>query len=225
MKLWKPLTIKCIFVLALLTAFFGWEAKGARAEGTEAGAKAPKNIALLPVENLELLEGCGGDQYVRRQLESVVHIPLNGVTKTACYIDPETARRELASLVNSGRYATKKNRPDYGAIMPALADKLGADLVILLRVRGAYEDFFPDGWGQMIIRAAVDMELWGFDRQAAGTTAAGKKGRLPGVIRETAYGWIYDEYSGKGLYELTEAAVDELLEKSRMRQRVFPVKK
>lgn len=224
MRLWKPLTVKIIFVLMLLTVFSGWWAKGAQAEETGAGAKKPKNIALLPVENLELLAGCGGDQYVSQQLERVVHVPLNGVTKMAAYIDPGTAQRELASLVNSGRYVTKKNRPDYEAIMPALADKLGADLIILLRVRGAYEEIFPDWWGRMIIRAAVDMELLGFDRQAAGTTAAKKKGRPAGVIRETAYGWINDEYYGKGLYELTEEAVDELLEKSRMRQRVFPVK-
>lgn len=224
MKLWKPLTVKIIFVLMLLTVFSGWGAQGAQAEETGAGAKKPKNIALLPVENLELLAECGGDQYIRQQLERVVHVPLNGVTKMAAYIDPGTARRELASLVNSGRYVTKKNRPDYGAIMPALADKLGADLVILLRIRGAYEEFFPDGWGRTIIRAAVDMELLGFDRQEAGAAAAGKKGLPAGVIRQTAYGWINDEYYGRGLYELTEEAVDELLEKSHIRQRVFPVK-
>lgn len=224
MKLWKPLTVKIIFVLALLTVFSGWGAKDAQAGEISDGGKKPKQIALLPVENLELLAECGGDQYIRQQLERVVHIPLNGVTRRASYTDPETARRELASLVNSGRYVTKKNRPDYVAMMPALADKLGADLVILLRVRGAYEEIFPDWWGRMIIRAAVDMELLGFDRQAAGTAAAGKKGLPAGVIRETAYGWINDEYYGRGLYELTEEAVDELLEKSNMRQRVFPVK-
>lgn len=225
MKLWKTLTVKFIFVLTLLAIFSSLGAKGAQAEEAGAGAKKPKNIALLPVENLALLEECGGDQYVRQQLERVVHIPLNGVTQTVSYTDPETARREFASLVNSGRYVTKKNRPDYGAIMPALADKLGADLIIFLRVRGAYEELFPDGWGRTIIRAAVAMELWGFDRQEAGTAAAGKKGLPAGVIRETAYGGIFDEYYGRGLYELTEEAVDELLEKSRMRQRIFPVKK
>lgn len=225
MKLWKPLTVKIIFVLALLTVFSGWGPKVAQAEEPGAGAKKPKNIALLPVENLGLLADCGGDQYVIQQLKRIVHVPLNGVTKMAAYIDPGTARRELASLVNSGRYVTKKNRPDYGAIMPALADKLEADLVILLRVRGAYEEFFPDGWGRTIIRAAVDMELLGFDRQEAGAVAAGNKGLPAGVIRQTAYGWINDEYYGRGLHELTEEAVDELLEKSHMRQRVFPVKK
>ncbi len=68
------------------------------------------------------------------------------------------------------------------------------------------------------------MELLGFDRQEAGAAAAGKKGLPAGVIRQTAYGWINDEYYGRGLYELTEEAVDELLEKSHIRQRVFPVK-
>lgn len=88
--------------------FFRLGAQGAQAEETGIGAKKPKNIALLPVENLGLLADCGGDQYVSQQLERVVHVPLNGVTKMAAYIDPETARRELASLVNSGRYVTKK---------------------------------------------------------------------------------------------------------------------
>lgn len=224
MTLGKSLRMKIFFVLALLVALSGLTANGAQAEEISEGAKKPKVIALLPVENLELLSECGGDQYVRQQLARVVHVPLNGVTKMVAYVDPETARREFAMLVNSGRYVTKKNRPDYVAIMPALADKLEADLVIFLRVRGAYEALFHDWWGRTIIRAAVDMELLGYDRQEAGTITAGKKKLPAGVIRKTAYDWINDEYYGKGLYELTVDVFDDLLQQSDMRQRIFPVK-
>ena len=222
----KNFSVKILLAISLLMVL-----TVCRTEAAEGPEKTTRVVALLPVENLFLLEDCGGVEVVNAQLSRAMHVPLNGVTKAVTFADRQEAQRELQSLVDSGRYVTKRNRPDYEAIMPVLADRLGADLVIFLRVCSAYETIYHSLWGERVIRAGVDLELMGYDRAEAAAAAdegavPKKKRRLPaGVIRKEATMAISEEYTGRGLYQLTEEALDDLLRKTDLHQRVFPGKK
>ncbi|MDO4204665.1 MAG: hypothetical protein Q4D07_09290 [Selenomonadaceae bacterium] len=225
MKTIKLSSMRILFVFSLVMMMTLCHLNMAQA------AERTKRLALLPVENISMLEDCGGDKYIGQQLERIVHVPLNGVTKAVEYIDIRDSYRELAALVNSGKYVTKRNRPNYAAIMPVLADKLGADLVIFLRVREAHQFIYHDWWGRTRIDAGVELELLGFDRgQVPALVAAGegtkkKKALPPGVIKDSVHRYIHDEYTGQGLYELTVEALDELMAGNEMRERVFPTRK
>lgn len=226
MKTIRLSSMRILFVISLIMTMAIFQLNTA-----QAAEKKTKRLALLPVENISLLESCGGDKYVGQQLERLVHIPLNGVTKAVEYVDARESYEKLASLVNSGKYVTKRNRPDYEAIMPVLADKLDADLVVFLRVRDANEMVYHDWRGRTYIVAEVELELLGFDRAEAEAaavtpeTAGKKKKSLPaGVIRKSVRRDIHEEYMGQGLYELTGEALDVVLMESNMRQRIFPVK-
>lgn len=226
MKTIRLSSMRILFVISLIMTMAIFQLNTA-----QAAEKKTKRLALLPVDNISLLESCGGDKYVDQQLERLVHVPLNGVTKAVEYVDARESYEKLESLVNSGKYVTKRNRPDYEAIMPVLADKLDADLVVFLRVRDANEMVYHDWWGRTYIVAEVELELLGFDRAEAEAAAvtpetAGKKkkSRPAGVIRKWVRRDIHEEYMGQGLYELTGEALDVVLMESNMRQRIFPVK-
>lgn len=231
MKISKNFPGKAICLLTMLLTLVLWQVNEAEAAGDSTAEKRPKIIALLPVENMSLLEGCDGDRYVSEQLGRLIHVPLNGITNSVAYIDSRESRGKLEDLVESGKYVTKKNRPDYAAIMPVLADELGADLVIFLRVRRAHQYIYHDWWGRTCIDAGVELELFGFDRgqvpalAAAGESTKKKKVLPPGVIKDSVRRDIHEEYAGQGLYELTVEAFDWLMAGNEMRERVFPTRK
>ena len=122
-------------------------------------AERPLRVALLP-----LIDRTGGwlnrrtaDELTER-LEEESRLPLNDVMQWVAYVPEGEGEAALDEML---RAAGKKAKLE--TILPELAERLGADLVVCLEVRSCYERRYFRWNGEMGIETVAALTLYGYD--------------------------------------------------------------
>ena len=176
-------------------------------------AAEPLRIALLPVQDETGALDRDDIALLTGRLQQEIHIPLNGTLGIAVYQDPAAAQEALYKVLDAQPLppGKKRRKPDHKAAVQELAKSIDADLVIYLRVC-AYHQWLRHSIEEgIIIEAVVDMRLEAYDA---------RQGRL---VHDTATRYVHEPYSvNNSLQALSADALDELLERAKLRQAIYP---
>ena len=173
-----------------------------------ASEKTPLRVAVLPV-----YDGTGsmtdeGLEQLQDRVMRELYVPLNDTLKAVYYVPEEDSQEALEGLMK-GR--TGKVRLE--TMMKPLADKLSADLVVLVDVTQCYERTYMNYWDdELYLECYAGLRLTGYDR------------RNDRVLNENASRWYNDSYnSGSACESLLMDGLDSMLQKLKLRTAIYPL--
>ena len=173
-----------------------------------ASEKTPLRVAVLPV-----YDGTGsmteeGLEQLQDRVMRELYVPLNDTLKAVYYVPEEDSQEALEGLMK-GR--TGKVRLE--TMMKPLADKLSADLVVLVDVTQCYERTYMNYWDdELYLECYAGLRLTGYDR------------RNDRVLNEHVSRWYNDSYSsGSACESLLMDGLDSMLQKLKLRTAIYPL--
>ena len=191
-----------ICMLSLLLCFFAGTALAAPAE------KTPLRVAVLPVydETGSMTED--GLQRLQDRVLRELYVPLNDTLKAVYYVPEEDSQDALEELMKG-----HKGKVYLESVMKPLADKLSADLVVLVDVTQCYERTYMNYWDdELYLECYAGLRLTGYDR------------RNDRVLHENASRWYNDSYNTSSDCEgLLMDGLDTILQKLKLRTAIYPL--
>ncbi len=154
-----------------------------------AGEKQPLRVAYFPVI-MESSYGSARDvmDTVQKELDNVMHVPLNGFLQSVEYLPEEECLMALREGMIANKTSGGKGR--YRDVMKQTAEILKADFVVCLVIHRCEEYTSPwfGGWyGRNLLHSYVSLSLQGYDRHT------------DTVFRKSADRSYHEEYSTDGL--------------------------
>lgn len=197
----KKLLYICM-TLMVVCLFTGTALAAATAE------KTPRRVAVLPVydETGSMTEE--GLQRLRNRVLRELYVPLNDTLKAVYYVPEEDSQDALEELMKG-----HKGKVYMESMMKPLADKLSADLVVLVDVTQCYERTYMNYWDdELYLECYAGLRLTGYDR------------RNDRVLHENVSRWYNDSYNASSDCEgLLMDGLDSVLQKLRLRTAIYPL--
>ncbi len=191
-------------ILLAAVCFFTETALAASAE-----ERKPLRVAVLPVYDETGSMTGEGLAKLQERLMRELHVPLNDTLKAVYYV-PEEESQEALTALWKGRTG-KVRHPE--SDMKPLADKLSADLVVLLDVTQYYERTYLNYWDdELCLECYAGLRIVGYDR------------RNDRVLSENASRWYNDSYNSFSTCDsLLMDGLDSMLQKLRLRTAIYPL--